>query len=134
MRTYPYMVLSQHFKLVFGRGSFTTATGSMPHLSSLCRYITHSSVPHTATVEISCLQHCSTNGKLRILVKAQPITPSIWPLSPNRLDIRPPALGLPNEHTIGHCGLFSASRHKVAPTSRHYSLATHRYVRQQHST
>ena len=31
-----------------------------------------SSVPHTATVEMPFLWHCSTNGKLRILVKAQP--------------------------------------------------------------
>ena len=38
----------------------------------LCRYTTHSSVPHTATVEMPCLRQCSTNGKLRILVKAQP--------------------------------------------------------------
>ena len=123
--SHAHLPLSQHFEIVFGRGSFTTATGSMPHLSSLRWYTTHSSVPHTTTVEKSCLQHCSTNGKLRILV--QPITPSIWPLLPTRLDIRPPALSLPNEHTIGHCGLFSASRHRVAPTSRHYSLATHRY-------
>ena len=34
-------------------------------------HLTHSSVPHTATVEVPCLWHCSTNGKLRILVKAQ---------------------------------------------------------------
>ena len=38
----------------------------------LCRCTTHSSVPHTATVEMPFLRHCSTNGKLRILVKAQP--------------------------------------------------------------
>ena len=37
-----------------------------------CRYTTHNSVPHTATVEMPFLWHCSTNGKLRILVKAQP--------------------------------------------------------------
>ena len=49
-----------------------------------------SSVPHTATVEMPCLQHCSTNSKLCILlVKAQPCTPSTWPLSPTRLGIRP---------------------------------------------
>ena len=35
-------------------------------------HATHSSVPHTATVEMPCLRQCSTNGKLRILVKAQP--------------------------------------------------------------
>ena len=51
---------------------------------------THCSVPHTATVEMSCQQHnCSTNVKLCILVKAQPSTPSTWPLSPTRLGIRP---------------------------------------------
>ena len=27
---------------------------------------------HTATVEMPCLRHCSTNSKLRIIVKAQP--------------------------------------------------------------
>ena len=43
--------------------------------SQLCS--THS------TVDISILQHCSTNGKLRIPVKAQPSTPSTWPLSHN---------------------------------------------------
>ena len=41
-----------------------------------------------ATVETSCLQHCSSNSKLRIQVKAQPSTPSTWPLSPTRLGIR----------------------------------------------
>ena len=78
-----------------------------------------SSVPHTATVEMSCLQHCSTNVKLCILVKAQPCAPSTWPLSPTRLGIRPRDLGLSNEYTLGHCGLFAASRHKLASTSRH---------------
>ena len=85
---------------------------------------THSSVPHTATVDISFLQHCSTNGKLRIPVKAQPSTPSTWPLSPTRLGIRPRDLGLPNEYTLGHCGFSAASRHELASTSRQYSLLT----------
>ena len=35
----------------------------------------------------SCVQECSTNDKLRILVKAQPKTQSIWPQSPTRLGI-----------------------------------------------
>ena len=69
--------INAHFKkfsqLVYGRGSFTTASAHCsPHLSPLCRYTTHSSVPHTATVEMPCLRQCSTNAKLRILVKAQP--------------------------------------------------------------
>ena len=35
-------------------------------------YTTHSSVPHTTTADISCVQHCSTSDKLHILVKTQP--------------------------------------------------------------
>ena len=31
---------------------------------------------------------------------------------------------LPNEYTLGHCGLFAASRHSLASTSTHYSLLT----------
>ena len=65
-----------------------------------------------------------TNGKLRILVKAQPCTSSTWPLSPTRLGIRPRDLVLSNEYTLGHCGLSAASRHKLASTSRHHSLLT----------
>ena len=59
---------------------------------------------------------CSTNDKLRILVKAQPSTRSTWPRSPTRLGIRPRDLGL----LLGHCGLSAASRHKLAFTSRHH--------------
>ena len=67
------MHISKNSQLVYGRGSFTTASARCwPHLSPLCRYTTHSSVPHTATVEMPFLWHCSTNSKLRILVKAQP--------------------------------------------------------------
>ena len=60
--------INAHFKknaqLVYGRGSFTTAsTHCLPHLSPLCRYTTHTSVSHTATVEMSCLRHCITDGK-----------------------------------------------------------------------
>ena len=75
-----------------------------------------------ATVEMSCLQHCSTNGNLHILVKAQPSTTSTWPLTPTRLDIWLRDLGLPNEYTLGHCGLSPATRHKLASKSRYYSL------------
>ena len=70
------------------------------------------------------LWHCSTNGKLRILVKAQPCTPSTWPLSPTRLGIRPWDLGLSNEYTLGHYGLSAAFRHKLASTSSHHALLT----------
>ena len=55
-------------------------------------------------------------------LKPSPSAPSIWPLSPTRLGIRLRDLGLPNEYTLGHCGLSAASRHKLASTSRQYSL------------
>ena len=42
--------------------------------------------------------------------------------SSTRLDIWPQDLGLRNEYTLSYCGLFAASRHKLASTSRHYSL------------
>ena len=65
---------------------------------------------------------CSTNGKLHIPVKAQPNTPSTWPLSPTRLGIRLQDLGLPNECTLGHCGFSAASRHQLPQAgSTHYS-------------
>ena len=114
-------------QLVYGRGSFTSAWKQAllaPPSPLMLVKKTHSSVPHTATVDISFLQHCSTNGKLCIPVKAQPSTPSTWPLSPTRLGIRPRDLGLPNEYTLGHCGFSAASRHELASTSRHYSLLT----------
>ena len=38
-------------------------------------------------------------------------------------------LDLPNEYTLGHCGLSTASRHKLASTS-----TTHSYMTRQHST
>ena len=52
-----------------GAHSRVEACIASPHLSPLCQYTTHSSVPHTATVDISWVQHCSTNGKLCSLVK-----------------------------------------------------------------
>ena len=58
----------------------------------------------------------STNDKLRILVKAQPGTRSIWPRSPTKLGIQPWDLGLPNEYSLSQCG------HKFASKSRYYSL------------
>ena len=39
-------------------------------------------------------------------------------------DIRSQDLGLPIEYSLGHRGLFAASRCKVAFTSRHYALFT----------
>ena len=95
-----------------------------PHSPLMLVKKTHSSVPHTATVEISFLQHCSTNGKLRIPVEVQPSTPSTWLLSPTRLGIRPRDLGLSNEYTLSHCGFSAASRHELASTSRQCSLLT----------
>ena len=56
-----------------GAHSWLLAHIASPTSPPLCRYITHSSVPHTA---MHCwnafLRHCSTNGKLCTLVKAQP--------------------------------------------------------------
>ena len=76
------------------------------------------------TVQLSCQWQRSTNGILRILVKAQPSTRSTGPRSPTRLGIRSQDLGLPNEYSLGHCGLSAASRHKLAFTSRHFTLLT----------
>ena len=84
--------------------------------SRLCSTHSHRSAP--------CLSDCSTNDKLRILVKAQPSTRSTWPRSPTRLGIRPRDLGLLNKYSLGHCGLSAASRHKLAFTSRHHALLT----------
>ena len=61
-----------HSLFTGGAHSRLLAHIASPTSPPLCRYTTHSSVPHTATVEMPCLRHCSTNGKLRILVKAQP--------------------------------------------------------------
>ena len=79
---------------------------------------------HTQSLHHSCLHQCSTDNKLGILVEAQPSTQSIWPWSPTRLGIRPQYLGLHNKYNLGHYGISAASRHKLAFTSRHYSLFT----------
>ena len=72
----------------------------------------------------------STNDiSVRILVKAQPSTRSTGPRSPTRLGIRSQDLGLPNEYSLGHCGLSAASRHSQAGTSHYSQLLT-----LQHST
>ena len=68
--------------------------------------------------------HCSTNGKLDILVKAQPSTPSTWPLSLTRVGMRLWDVALPNEYSLGHYDLSAASRHKLVSTSRYYSPFT----------
>ena len=75
-------------------------------------------------LQLACLRQVSTNDILRILVKAQPSTRSTGPRPPTRLGIRSQDLGLPSEYSLGHCGLSAASRHKLAFTSRHYTLLT----------
>ena len=79
---------------------------------------------HTTPLQLSCQWQHSTNNILHILVKAQPSTRSTGPRSPTRLGIRSQDLGLPNEYSLGHCGLSAASRHKLAFTSRHFALLT----------
>ena len=88
--------------------------------------LTVGSVPTTnvSQINLAWLSDCSTNNKLRILVKAQPSTRSTWPPSPTRLGVQPRDLGLLNKYSLGHCGLSAASRRKLAFTSRHYSLLT----------
>ena len=85
---------------------------------------THGSVPHTTAPQRSALLHSNNNGISHIPVKAQPSTRSIGPRSTTRLGIRSQDLGLPNEYSLGHCGLSAASTHKLAFTSRHYALLT----------
>ena len=41
-----------------------------------------------------------------------------------RLGIRPRDLGLLYKYSLGHCGLSTAPRRKLAFTSRHYALLT----------
>ena len=112
---------SQH---VYGRGSFTSgsirASPTSPPYAS--KQLT--ALFHTQPLLTSRVQHCSTTGKLCILVKVQPSTQRTWPLPPTRLGIRPRDLGLPKEFTLGHCGLSAASRHKLAFTSKQNSLLT----------
>ena len=74
--------------------------------SRLCSTHNHSSA--------SCPLQRSTNDILCILVKAQPGTQSSRPRSPTRLGIRSQDLGLPNEYSLGHCGLSAASRQECS--------------------
>ena len=62
-------LMHNHSLSMGGAHSRVEACIASPHLSPLCQYTTHSSVPHTATVDISWVQHCSTNGELCSLVK-----------------------------------------------------------------
>ena len=61
-------------QLVYGRGSFTfvayiTSPTSPPYVGKQLTALFY------IQPLLTCLQHCSTNGKLCILVKAQPSTP-----------------------------------------------------------
>ena len=80
--------------------------------------------PSDAFVDISCAQHPGTNSKLRILVKAKTSTSITWPLSPTRLGIRPQDLALPNEYTLGHCGLLDTNVLSQAGITHYSQLAT----------
>ena len=84
--------------------------------SRLCSTHKHSSA--------SFLLCHSINEILRILVQAQPSTRSTGPRSHTRLGIRSQDLGLPDEYSLGPCGLSAASRHKLAFTRRLYALLT----------
>ena len=94
-------------------GTYVASPTSSPYVSKQLTALFHTQ-PLLTYLVYSIV--CSTNCKLRILVKAQPSAPSTWPLSPTRLDIGLRDLGLPNEYTLGHCGLSAASRHKLAFT------------------
>ena len=114
-------------QLVYGRGSFTTASAHcQPHLSPLCWYTTHSSVPHTATIEMACLRQCSTNGKLRILVNTQPA-----PQAPGHCHQLGLAYGretwlYPTNTLSATVRLSAASRHKTC-FHKQGLLTTHSY-------
>ena len=79
---------------------------------------------HTNTLQLPSLPRRTTNDILCILVKTQPSTRSTGPRSPTRLGIRLQDLSLPDEYSLGHCGLSAASTHKLAFTNKHYTLLT----------
>ena len=58
------------------------------------------------------------------IAHSKPSTRSIGPRSTTRLGIQSQDLDLPNEYSLGHCGLSAASTRKLAFTSRHYALLT----------
>ena len=78
--------------------------------------------PHTNTLQLSSLLHHSTNDILRIPSPALEALGHVR--SPTRLGIRSQDLGLPDEYSLGHCGLSAACRHKLAFTRRLYALLT----------
>ena len=116
-----YTKMNAHFKMSTGgahsqvQASITSPT-SPPYVAKQLTALFHTQPPFSFLVY--------GNDILRILVKAQPSTRSTGPRSPTRLGIRSQHLGLPNEYSLGHCGLSAASRHKLAFTSRHYALLT----------
>ena len=88
--------------------------------------VNNSQLCYTTRHNHGCVQQCSTNGKLCILVKAQHRTRSTWRLSPTSLGIRLQDLGLPMQQIHSRpLGPFCCFyRHKLASTSRQYSLLT----------
>ena len=98
----------------------TTSPTSPPYVAKQLTALFHTQPLFSFLVHFSVVPTIYS----RILVKAQPGTRSSGPRSPTRLGIRSQDLGLPNEYSLGHCGLFAASRHKLAFTSRHYALLT----------
>ena len=88
----------------------------------VCQFICYPTL--TNTIQLSSLLHRSTKDILCILVKAQPSTRSTGPRSPTRLGIWSQDLGLPDEYSLGHCGLSAACRHKLAFTRRLHALLT----------
>ena len=89
----------------------------------LCRKTT-TAVVHTQPL-LTCLVYSNASPMVNcVLVKAQHRTCSTWRLSPTSLGIRLQDLDLPNKYTPGHWDLSVASRHKLASTSRQYSLLT----------
>ena len=129
--------MNAHFKknsqLVYGRGSFMSESKHyQPHLSPyVAKQLTAQFHNHSSAFFSTAAY--STNGILHILVKAQPSTRSTGPWSTTGLGIWSQDLCLPNEYSLGHCGLSAVSRHKLAFTSRHYELLTANLTLQ-HST
>ena len=68
------MHISENSQLVYGRGSsrllvHIASPTSPPYVGTQLTALFHT---QAATVEMPFLWHCSTNGKLRILIKARP--------------------------------------------------------------
>ena len=123
-------IVSKNSQLVYGRGSSQleaciASPTPPPYVGST----------HNHCSALLCTQ-CSTNNILHILVKAQPSTTGhghllglaydhkTWAYSTYKswhMIARP---GPTQLIRLGHCGLSSASTHKLAFTSRHYILLT----------